>query len=106
MQGRLRMDDDVGVSTSQQSYARTAAMINRVRQEVDTSRGPEDPLSLMLEIKGLRQEDARAKKDAMETCWIPGVNNNGQYGRWALAEFTDASTMQSDFNRLIQQSQA
>ena len=25
----------------------------------------------------------------MDTYWVPGVNNSGQYGRWAFAEFTE-----------------
>ncbi len=33
----------------------------------------------------------------METYWVPGVNNHGQYSRWAFAEFTDVYEMQSDF---------
>ena len=37
----------------------------------------------------------------MDTYWIPGVNNNGQYGRWAFAEFTDAYGVESGFNILI-----
>ena len=38
----------------------------------------------------------------MRTLWIPGVNNLGQYGRWAFAEFTDVFEMQAGFNRLIE----
>jgi len=33
----------------------------------------------------------------METHWAPGVNNNGNYGRWAGAEFTGAKQIQSGF---------
>ena len=33
----------------------------------------------------------------METCWVPGVNRLGSFGRWAFAEFTDVYEMQSDF---------
>ncbi|MGA1369917.1 MAG: BPTD_3080 family restriction endonuclease, partial [Blastocatellia bacterium] len=42
---------------------------------VDDGHGQEDPLHLIVEIKGFRGEDARAKKETMETCWIPGVNH-------------------------------
>ena len=41
-----------------------------------------------MEIKGYRGEDAKAKKETMETYWVPGVNNLRSYGRWAFAEFT------------------
>ncbi|MCG3163892.1 MAG: hypothetical protein JMDDDDMK_05350 [Acidobacteria bacterium] len=64
---------------------------------LDDGRGPEDPLHLIVEIKGYRREDAKDKKQTMDTYWIPGVNNNGQYGRWAFAEFTDVFQMEEDF---------
>ncbi len=57
--------------------------------------------SLIVEIKGYRREDAKEKKLTMDTYWVPGVNNNGQYGRWAFAEFTDASTMESEFEKML-----
>jgi type III restriction enzyme len=38
----------------------------------------------------------------METYWVPGVNNNGQYGRWAFAEFTDVYQIQADFKAKVQ----
>ncbi len=59
--------------------------------------GRDDPLHLIVEIKGYRREDAKEKKATMETYWVPGVNNNGQYGRWAFAEFTDVFQMELDF---------
>ncbi len=33
----------------------------------------------------------------METYWIPGINNDGRYGRWAFAEFTDVYEIESGF---------
>ncbi len=59
--------------------------------------GREDPLHLVVEIKGYRGEDAKEKKAAMENYWVPGVNNLGAYGRWAFAEFTDVLQIESDF---------
>lgn len=64
---------------------------------VDDGHGQEDPLHLIVEIKGLRGEDARVKKETMETCWIPGVNHLGTHGRWAFAEFTDVWQIETDF---------
>jgi type III restriction enzyme len=64
---------------------------------VDDGHGPDDLLNLVIEIKGYRGEDAKDKKAAMETRWLPGVNNAKQYGRWAFAEFTDVYAMQKDF---------
>jgi type III restriction enzyme len=64
---------------------------------VDDGHGLDDPLHLIVEIKGYRREDAKEKKATMETYWVPGVNHLKQYGRWAFAEFTDVYAMEADF---------
>ena len=69
---------------------------------VDDGHGDDDLLHLIVEIKGYRREDAKEKKATMETYWVPGVNNNGQYGRWAFAEFTDAYQIQADFEAKVE----
>jgi len=38
----------------------------------------------------------------METYWIPGINNNGHYGRWAFAEFTEVYQIESDFQAKVE----
>ncbi len=68
---------------------------------VDDGYGEDDPLRLIVEIKGYRGEDAKDKKNTMDTYWIPGVNNSGAYGRWAFAEFTEVYEVESGFNKLI-----
>ena len=65
--------------------------------QVDDGGGKDDPLNLIVEIKGYRREDAKEKKSTMETYWVPGVNHLGTYGRWAFAEFTDVYQIESDF---------
>jgi len=69
---------------------------------VDDGRGADDPLHLIVEIKGYRREDAKEKKAAMETYWVPGVNNLGSYGRWAFAEFTEAYQIEADFEARVE----
>jgi len=69
---------------------------------VDGGHGEDDPLHLVVEIKGYRREDAKEKKATMDTYWIPGVNNVGTYGRWAFAEFSDAYLIQSDFKAKLE----
>ena len=68
---------------------------------VDDGHGPTDPLHLVVEIKGYRGEDAVEKKIAMDTYWVPGVNNLKEYGRWAFAEFTEVFQIQAEFDRLV-----
>jgi type III restriction enzyme len=69
---------------------------------VDDGNGPDDPLHLVIEIKGYRREDAKEKKSTMETYWIPGVNNLKTYGRWAFAEFTEVYQIESDFKAKVE----
>ncbi|MBN2700995.1 MAG: hypothetical protein JXR29_06045, partial [Methylothermaceae bacterium] len=69
---------------------------------VDDGRGADDPLNLVVEIKGYRGEDAKEKKSTMDTYWVPGVNHLGHYGRWAFAEFTDVFQMQADFAEKVE----
>lgn len=58
---------------------------------VDDGKGADDPLHLVVEIKGKRDEQDKAKKEFMEVYWIPGVNNLKSFGRWAFAELTNPS---------------
>lgn len=78
---------------------------------VDDGKGKDDPLQLVVEIKGFRGEDARIKKETMDVYWVPGINNLGTHGRWAFAEFTDvwqieadfAAKVETEFNKMIEQ---
>lgn len=77
---------------------------------IDDGHGAENPLNLVVEIKGYRGEDAKEKKSTMETYWVPGVNHLGTYGRWAFSEFTDVyviedelkAKVESEFNKIIE----
>lgn len=64
---------------------------------LDDGKGADDPLNLVVEIKGARDEDDKAKAETMRTLWVPGVNNLGTMGRWAFAEFTDVWTIKTEF---------
>ena len=63
--------------------------------------GHDDPLNLIVEIKGYRGEDAVEKKNTMEAYWLPGVNAAGEFGRWAFAEFTDVYEIEQGFRQLV-----
>lgn len=56
---------------------------------VDDGHGADDPLHLVVEVKGYRYIDADVKKSTMETYWVPGVNKLGSYGRWAFIELNE-----------------
>jgi type III restriction enzyme len=70
--------------------------------QVDDGRGKDDPLNLVIEVKGYRREDAKEKAATMRTYWVPGVNNLKDRGRWAFAEFTDVYAMQEDFAMVVE----
>lgn len=70
---------------------------------IDDGKGMDDPLHLIIEIKGYRREDAKEKKSTMETYWIPGVNQLEEYGRWAFAEFRDIFEMEIDFEEKVKE---
>jgi hypothetical protein len=69
---------------------------------VEDGHGENDLLHLIVEIKGYRGEDAKEKSSTMKTCWVPGVNNLGTYGRWAFAEFKDIYKIESDFKKRVE----
>ena len=64
---------------------------------VDDGHGDDDLLHLVVEIKGYRREDAKEKKDTMNTYWVPGVNGLRTYGRWDFVEFGEVYAMQAEF---------
>ncbi len=68
---------------------------------VNDGRGIDDPLHLIVEIKGYRGEDAKDKKMTMENCWVPGVNRLDTYGHWAFAEFSDPYEMEKDLSESV-----
>jgi type III restriction enzyme len=70
--------------------------------QIDDGHGRENPLNLIVEIKGYRGEDAKDKANTMRAYWVPGVNNSGKYGRWAFAEFTEVFAMEEDFNEQVE----
>ena len=69
--------------------------------QVDDGHGPEDPLHLVVEIKGYRGEDAKDKKSTMLTHWVPGVNALGSFGRWDFVEFTDVWSIDADLRAKV-----
>lgn len=70
---------------------------------IDDGRGEDDPLNLIVEIKGARDEDDKDKAETMRTLWVPGVNALGEHGRWAFAEFTDVWTISTEFAAKVEE---
>lgn len=51
--------------------------------------GRDDYLNLIVEVTGEKKKDKEAKVATARTLWVPAVNNNGDYGRWAFLEVRD-----------------
>ena len=56
---------------------------------------------IVVEIKGLRDEEDAAKADTMRSRWIPGVNNLDRFGRWEFLELRDLDTMAKEFRDFV-----
>ncbi len=64
---------------------------------IDDGHGPDDPLMLVVEVKGERDVDDQIKAETMRSLWVPGVNNLGDWGRWGFIELKDAFDMEADY---------
>jgi type III restriction enzyme len=69
---------------------------------VDDGHGDDDLLNLVVEIKGYRGEDAKDKRNTIETLWLPGINRAGRHGRWAFAEFTSVYAIEEEFKKRVE----
>ena len=63
--------------------------------------GQPEPLNLIVEIKGYREENAKDKANTIRSYWVPGVNNLRKFGRWAFAEFTSVYDIETEFDKLV-----
>ncbi|MCK5385300.1 MAG: restriction endonuclease, partial [Alphaproteobacteria bacterium] len=69
--------------------------------QIDDGHGSDDPLNLIVEVKGYRRENVKLKSETMRNKWVPGVNNLKIFGRWAFEEFSDVYEMDKEFNALV-----
>jgi type III restriction enzyme len=60
-----------------------------IRLRDAASTGPDDLLTLVLEVTGEARKEKQAKVAAAEHLWTEAVNNWGGAGRWAFLEVTD-----------------
>ncbi len=56
---------------------------------VDDGRGANDLLQLVIEVSGEARDDKQAKVATARNLWVPALNRDGQYGRWAFIEISD-----------------
>lgn len=61
----------------------------------------DNPLCLVVEVKGRRTEQDRAKASHTRKFRLPAVNRQGGFGRWSFVELTDVDTMASDYDEAV-----
>jgi type III restriction enzyme len=69
--------------------------------KIDDGHGEDDLLNLVVEVKGQREEEDKAKSETMRAYWVPGINRLKTCGRWAFAEMQDKNTMKSELEAII-----
>jgi type III restriction enzyme len=57
-----------------------------IRLRDSASTGPEDLLTLVVEVSGEAKKEKAAKVQTAKDLWIPAINNWGGLGRWAFLE--------------------
>jgi len=63
---------------------------------LEDGHGPEDLLSVIVEVSGLPRPDKEAKVAVARELWVPAINNHGGFGRWAFVEVRDPWNAQSE----------
>jgi type III restriction enzyme len=58
-------------------------------------------LTLILEVTGEKKKDKEAKVDTARRLWIPAINNDGRFGRWAFLEIKDPWRAQTEIRSLL-----
>ncbi len=51
--------------------------------------GQNEPLNLILEVSGEPKKEKAAKVATARTLWVPAINNQATFGKWAFLEITD-----------------
>lgn len=54
--------------------------------KLDDGRSPDDLLHLVLEVSGQKKKEKETKVETARTMWVPAVNNEEVFGRWAFLE--------------------
>lgn len=62
---------------------------------------PENVLNLIVEVSGLPKKDKQAKTATARTLWVPAVNNDDSFGRWAFVEISDPWDAQTTIQAML-----
>ena len=56
---------------------------------INDGHGPQDLLTLIIEVSGAQRRDKEVKVSTTKTLWIPAINNYAGFGRWSFVEIRD-----------------
>lgn len=70
--------------------------------QLDDGRGSDDPLNVIVEIKGFRDLDVQVKSETARSLWVSGVNALGTFGRWAFVELREPYKMGEEWGDLVE----
>lgn len=72
---------------------------------IDDGSGPDDLLNLIIEVTGEKKKDKQAKVATTRTLWVPAINNQGGFGRWAFLEIVDPWNAQTLIRGFLKETQ-
>ena len=70
---------------------------------INTDENDTDPVNLIVEVTGERRKEKIAKVTTARTLWVPAVNNQGTFGRWAFLEIGDPWNAQNTIRGKIKE---
>lgn len=56
------------------------------------------------EVSGQARKDKAVKVSTAQTLWVPAINNQGGFGRWAFLEVTDPWDVKNIIRKFIKDS--
>jgi type III restriction enzyme len=69
--------------------------------KIDDGRGMADLLNLIAEISGQELKQKQAKVETAKTLWVPAVNNERIFGRWAYLEIDNPSKVMQTIRKFL-----
>jgi type III restriction enzyme len=73
---------------------------------IDDGHGPANLLNLIVEVTGKKGSEKEVKVATARDLWIPAVNNDGSFGRWAFIENLDPWNIKNEIRTRIAQVRA
>jgi type III restriction enzyme len=68
---------------------------------IDDGRSTGDLLNLIVEVTGEKKPDKEAKVQTARDLWVPAVNNEGAFGRWAYVEILNPWKCEQEIRDLV-----